>query len=327
MRIDSVQGKSKDIRFVAAQTRSPGKSERYCHERGIEILPSFEDVLARRDIDAVLIATPHSMHADQVARAAAAGKHVFVEKPLALSLVDAEKAVAAVRKAGVAFGIGFQRRFYPNFEEVRTRLKDGRLGTLGAMIAEQTGFAGLFMRPDDWRADGRESPGGVMSAIGIHFVDLMIALAGRVRQVDCVNERRASAVEDTTSVLLTFENGVAGELFCSWATANYSRFAVYGSRAMAEMVGFSGQRLSLFAVPDRSPEGAHALLEPEIIKQNQFDGLAAATNAFAQSALRGTPFPISHGEILHGVAVFDAIVESGLKKHAVKVRGRNCGPA
>jgi predicted dehydrogenase len=322
MRIDSVQGKSNDIRFVAAQTRSPAKSESYCRDRGIEIVPRFEDVLARRDIDAVLIATPNSMHADQVARAAAAGKHVFVEKPLALSLADAEKAVTAVRKAGVALGIGFQRRFYPNFEEVRTRLKDGRLGTLGAMIAEQTGFAGLFMRPDDWRADGRESPGGMMSAIGIHFVDLMIALAGRVRQVDCVNERRASAVDDTTSVLLTFENGVAGELFCSCATANYSRFAVYGSRALAEMVGFSGQRLSLFAVPDRIPErGPHAMPEPEIIKQNQFDGLAAATNAFAQSVLKGTPFPISREEILHGIAVFDAIVESGLKKHAVAVRG------
>lgn len=322
MRVDSVQDKSSDIRFVAAQTRSPVKCEAFCRARGLELLSTFDDVLARRDIDAVIIATPNSMHPDQVARVAAAGKHVFVEKPIALSLADAEKAVAAVRKAGVALGIGFQRRFYPTFEEIRARLADGRLGNLGAIIAEQTGFMGLFLQPGDWRAAGNESPGGVMTAIGVHFVDLMIALAGRVRQVDCINSRRAAAVDDTTGVLLTFENGVAGELFCSWATANYSRVAVYGSRALAELTGFGGERLCLYPVPNERPAGGrHEMPKPQVIEQGDFDALAASTNAFAAAALGGKPFPISHEDILHGVAVFDAIVESGRTQKAVAVPG------
>ena len=321
MRVTSVQGKSDDVRFTAAQTRTPAKVEEFCNDNSIELVGSYEEILANRDIDAVVLATPNSLHADQVAAAAAAGKHVFVEKPIALNLKDAAMAIEAVNKAGVTLGIGYQRRFYPTYQEIEARLEDGRLGTIASIIAEQSGFYNLFMESRDWRAQASEAPGGAMAAIGVHFVDAMIGLAGRVRQVHCVNERRASAIDDTTSVLLAFENGIAGELFCSMVTANYSRVAVYGSRGMAEITGFEGQSFKFFPVPETRPTGGHAIVEPETMDQGEFDAVAATTTAFARAALDGKPFPISIEDILHGVAVFDAIVGSGKTGKAVDVAG------
>jgi predicted dehydrogenase len=316
-----VQDKGDVIRFVAVQTRSTDKVATFCQERGIEILPDFDSVLARNDIDAVFIGTPDSLHPKQVEKVARCGKHVFVEKPLARSVRDALPAIQAVQKAQVTLGIGFQRRFYPTYHEVQARIADGRLGAVGGLVAEQTGFIGLFLPASSWRAKEEDTSAGAMAAIGIHLIDLMIGIAGRVRQVDCLVERRAAHVDDTSSALLSFESGATGQIFCSLASANYSRFAVYGSRSLAELTGFGGETLRFYPVPEvPPPPGIHAVPEPEVMTE-KFDALAATTLAFARSATEGRPFPIPPEEVLHGVAVYEAILESSRLRRAVTVSG------
>src|SRR5690554_3136068 len=99
--VDSVQGKSDEIRFVAGATRTAAKVQTYADERGIELAPSFEAVLANPKVDAVVLATPHTLHATQIVAAARAGKHVFTEKPLALTRASARAALRACARAGV----------------------------------------------------------------------------------------------------------------------------------------------------------------------------------------------------------------------------------
>src|SRR5262249_39562666 len=103
--VASVQGKSDDIRFVAAHTRTRATAEDFCREKDLPLADSYERILSDRNVDAVVLATPHSQHERQVLAAAAAGKHIHVEKPVTLDRAGADAAVAAARKAGVVLAV------------------------------------------------------------------------------------------------------------------------------------------------------------------------------------------------------------------------------
>src|SRR5262245_2674632 len=103
--VNSVQGKSRDIQFVAAHTRTRATAEAFCRDKGLPFVEHYAQILADPAVDAVVLATPHSRHAEQIAQAAAAGKHIFVEKPMTLDLPSAQAAAEAARKAGVMLAV------------------------------------------------------------------------------------------------------------------------------------------------------------------------------------------------------------------------------
>src|SRR5215468_6866320 len=177
--VTSVQGKSDAIGFTVGATRSRAKAEEFCRDQGIRLVDDYDQVLADRDVDAVVLATPHSQHGDQVRRAAAAGKHVFCEKPFTLTADDARRAVDAATKVGIVLAVGFNRRFHPSLQEMKRRVRDGAFGAVETCIGEQTAGAGATIQPGYWRADPSETPAGAMAGIGIHTVDTMIHLFGR----------------------------------------------------------------------------------------------------------------------------------------------------
>ncbi len=117
--VDSVQGVSEVIRFTAGVTRTASKARAYCRDTGIDLRDGYDAVLADETIDAVVLATPHTNPAEQIIAAAAAGKHVFTEKPFTLDKASAEAAVEACRAAGVALGLGHNRRFCSNTIELK----------------------------------------------------------------------------------------------------------------------------------------------------------------------------------------------------------------
>ncbi len=164
--IGAVQGKSAAIRFVAGHNRTRAHAEGFCAEHGIALKDSLDEILADPAIDAVVFATPHSEHGQQVERAAAAGKHVMMEKPFTLDRASAARALDAAARAGIVLGVAYPRRFHPAMQELRARIADGRLGTIAHCYGEQTAPAGLFMDPRSWRADPQEAPAGAMTALG-----------------------------------------------------------------------------------------------------------------------------------------------------------------
>jgi predicted dehydrogenase len=181
--VNAVQGNSDKIRFTAGHTRTRAKAEAFCAEKGIELYDDFDRILADPAIDAVYFATPHSEHGGQVERTAAAGKHVFMEKPFTLDRRSAVAAIAAVERAGVTLGVAYPRRFHPSMKELKARIDDGRLGTIAHCYGEQNTPAGLFMASESWRATPQEAPGGAMTALGVHNVDAMIHLFGEIDEV------------------------------------------------------------------------------------------------------------------------------------------------
>ncbi|HTV45932.1 MAG TPA: Gfo/Idh/MocA family oxidoreductase [Stellaceae bacterium] len=318
--VAAIQDKSSEFRFTAGHSRTRATAEPFCTGHGIAWYDDLDRILTDPAIDAVVFATPHSQHGAQVECAAAAGKHVMMEKPFTLDVASAEKALAAVARAGVTLAVAYPRRFHPAMIELKTRLGDGRLGRPTHCESAQASPAGHFM-PEGyyWRADPAEAPAGAMTATGVHNLDALIHLFGRIDEVYCRSRRHlVPTLEDTTSVLIGMENGVSASLYCSLVTAPTYRFAVYGTKGAVELAGRDAE-FRFTAVPAAMPAGRHRAPAPEIIEYKGFNPLAAELAGFAAAIEGRRPYPITADEILHGVAAFEAIVRSAETGRPVKV--------
>jgi predicted dehydrogenase len=308
---------SEAIRFVAGATRTVSDDARaFCEAQGLLLAESFEALLGDDDVDAIVLATPHSLHTQQVVATANAGKHVFCEKPFALTKADAENAVAATERAGVALGLGYNRRFHPEMTKLRERIRSGSLGTILHVEATMTFPNALFLSADAWRASRAETPAGGLTPMGVHAVDGMIDLCGPIEQVYCQSFRRVVEVDsdDTTSMLFRMREGMSGYLGTITATGPGFSFQVFGStgwvrlEGMTHVAGASSmeRRTRLFGTCRFQPvKGAVEVWEAE-----RFDVTRASLEAFATAAAGGPAYPIPVEEMVHGAAVTEAIVRA-----------------
>src|ERR1043165_1864763 len=211
--VSSVQGKSEVIRFTHGTTRTPAKAEQFCKSNSISLLRTLDEVL-RSAVDAVVLATPHSQHAEQIVAAARAKKHVFVEKPLGLGGEECERAARACADAGVTLAVGYNWRFQPALREIRRMLDDGTLGKLMHIEGNFCGPSVYRFPKGHWRQQREEGPAGGMTGRGVHVVDAMLYLAGPVDSVYAQSKRLALdyGIDDTTSMLFEFKGGATGYL-------------------------------------------------------------------------------------------------------------------
>jgi predicted dehydrogenase len=311
---------SGDIRFLAAATGTRKNAEDFCRANNIALVDGYEEILGRADIEAIALATPHSQHEAQALAALDAGKHVFVEKPLTLDLDGARRVTAAAAEKGLTLAVGFNRRFHPSVCELRARLRSGRLGKVVAMVAQHTTSTAQFVRPDNWRAAPEEALGGAFTATGVHSLDHMIEFAGRVREVRCVTARHyPGPSDDTTTLMLQFENGASGLIFCSIATATNFNFTLYGSGGLGEISRPDLSRLRFVAASTVAPIGPVRAPPDEIMEFPGFDTLKAELAAFAQAIRQRKPYPVPIDDVLHGMAAFDAVVRSAQSGRIVEV--------
>src|SRR5581483_8582941 len=184
--VESVASPPSVLRFVAAATRTATPEVRsFADKHRLRLPDGFDEVLHDPAIAAVVLATPHSMHPAQVIAAARGVKHVFCEKPFALTMREADAAIDAVRKAGVTLGVGYNRRFHPEMEKLRRRIKSGELGTILHAEATMTVPNGLLLKPEQWRAHRNETPCGGLTPLGVHAIDGMVDLCGPIESVYC----------------------------------------------------------------------------------------------------------------------------------------------
>jgi predicted dehydrogenase len=313
--VASVQGKSDAIRFVAGATGTPAKAEEFCRQHGLHLFSGFEELLKSRDVDAVVLATPHSLHCEQIVAAANAGKHVFVEKPLALNRKEAERAVAACAAKGVVLAVGYNWRFQPALGEIKALLADGRLGKLLHIEGNFCGPSAYRFKREHWRQDRDEVPAGGMTGRGVHVLDAMLYLAGRVETVVAQSRRLVQdfGVDDTTSMLFGFQGGATGYLGTFIATAETWRMQVFGSKGWAEVGDVEhlttwDLRLCLLDEKDLTKK-----TRPQTIKFPAISTERAELEHFAHAAAERRPFAVPGGDAAHNAAVFEAIVESAAK--------------
>ncbi len=301
--VESVAGGSGAIRFVAGHTRTPANAEAFAAAHGIRLHRGYGDLLADDGVDAVVLASPHGAHFAQIVSAAAAGKHVFCEKPFCLSAAEAREALDALASRGLRVAIGHNRRFSPNALALSEMVRGGALGEMiqieGNFSAPMSGYAG------SWRDSRAESPAGGMTSLGIHVVDMFVHLFGRVEAVQAVGARVATPLdlEDAMTVLLRFESGRLGYLGTVAATAQLWQVRAFGTDGWAEILDHD--RLAV-----RRTGGGGEVRTWEGFAYPGLPTVAAALEAFARDCSGGEPFPVTPDEIHHGTAVLEAVVRS-----------------
>jgi predicted dehydrogenase len=171
---------------------------------------SDAELLARDDVDAVVIATPPHVHREQTLAAAARGKHVLVEKPMALDPAECREMIDACRAAGVRLGVAYRRRLFPQIVRARQLIAEGTIGRVTLVRGHYSGR--MDLAPDEWRLDPTVAGGGAMMDMACHRLEVLLNLGGPVTEVMAMIDTVAQPwpVDDTGCLLLRFESGALG---------------------------------------------------------------------------------------------------------------------
>ena len=277
--------RSGKLTIVSCFSRSEEKREAFAAKYGCKAARSYEEILADKKIEAIINTTPNAVHRETTVAAAKAGKHTFLDKPIANTIADARALTEACRKASVVLALGYQRRRESHFRWIKARIGEfGKLVNAEANISrDRLGKIDL----SSWRYSAEGMPGGVMLQIGIHYTDVLEYLLGPVKAV------RGSFVRlvlpgdnpDVASLILEHENGALSTLNASYASASeYYLMNIYGKEASAYYDLHGGLRWL--------KRGA-TQSEPVAVKKN--DPLVEELEEFA-AAVRGDGEPEMDGE-------------------------------
>ncbi len=288
------------ICFTRGVSLEPDTARDFATEHKIALGMSFEDVLADTSVQAVILATPHSKHRAQVVAAAAAGKHIYCEKPFALSKADAIAMLDACKRAGIMLGVGHHFRLMPSMRVLAELKEAGAFGTIMQVEGNYSHDWLASYPADSWRMSAFESRAGGMTGMGIHVLDCFRDMAGPMKRISALSKARVLKLPtgDTTAALIEFESGATGTLGTTIKTPFDWRIGIYGENCRAEslsetraIVRYTGK-------------------EPEIVDRPADNHLGRNLDYFAKAALGQGAFPISPEGILQTAAALEAVFKS-----------------
>ena len=308
--LNVLQAAPSDIRVVRAVEPNVETVRSLCAQKGVLLSADYSDALNDPAVEAVVLATPHSLHGSQIELAVAAGKHVFCEKPLALTKAGAVKAVTLCRDAGLVLGMGHERRWEP---PIAAMLADADAGKLGRIQQIEANFSHDKFRSLDrnnWRLKADQAPAGGMTATGIHLLDLSVRLLGPAQSVLCICEQLSSDLPqgDTVAAYVKFRGGGTSYVSASLANPFMSRFTVYGSKGWIDIrdkahveapegwivtSAFAGGQIVTIEVPPAEP-----------VKDNLV--------AFARAVRGAQTYPITAAQLVDNIALLEAVFASAL---------------
>jgi predicted dehydrogenase len=298
---------------VTCFARSRETREAFASKHGCAAAQNLEEIWADPAVEGVLMATPHAVRQELIGQAADAGKHIFVEKPLALSGVEARACAQAAADAGVILQVGHNKRRQTGNRRLHEMLDSGELGQL--QYVEANISVPVAFKPDlpDWRKNPEQIPAGGMTPLGVHHIDTIQYLGGPIRSVSAISKNVYGAldVDDVTAMLFELESGPLAYLVTLLATAGVNAVAVYGSEAAA-WTEEDGTRL--FSLKRGEPSRTEQPVTP-------IDTIADEMSEFADCIRTGGQPETGPEAAIHVVDVLDAIIESAANRRAVDVAG------
>lgn len=302
-----------EARLVGVWDDEPARRASKAAEYGVAEYAQLDALLG--DVDALVVCSENARHRPLVERAAAAGKHVLCEKPLAPSPDDARAMVDACHAAGVQLMTAFPCRFSPAFEQMAAAVKRGDLGDVLAVRGTNRGRC-----PGGWFIDPALSGGGAVMDHTVHVTDLLRVLLGsEPATVYCEADNRMlhGPVDDTGFLAITFENGVFATLDASWSRPQ--TFPTWGDVTL----GVTGTRgvteLDMFAQESVLYDDARGRVRYQGWGSNIDRGLVAA---WVRALASGAPVPVTGEDGLRAVEVVEAAYESASSARPVAVRRR-----
>ena len=306
-------GRGLNVEIAGCFTRSKDKRSAFAAEFGGRAFERYEAVLADPGIEAIINTTPNHVHRETTEAAAQAGKHVFLDKPIANTVADGLALTQACADAGVVLALGYQRRREPQFRWIREEIAQGRFGRMvqaeGNISRDRVGQ----FEEGHWRYTAQGMPGGVMLQIGLHYVDVIEMLLGPVAEVCGMASQLVLPGEnpDVGTLLMRHESGAISSLSTSYASAaEHYVMNVYGK----EMSAFYDLHAG-FRYVRRNEKGARE------IGFDAVDTIAGELDEWA-AAVRGHGEPEVGGLLAtRSLAVVLAGVRSVREKRTVAVAG------
>ena len=213
----SIQGKSKKIKIVSCYSKSKKKRIDFSKKYKTHYHDSFKAILKDPKINAVILTTPHSLHAKHAIQALQHGKHVFVEKPMATKYLDAKKMYLTAKKYKKNLSVGHNRRYSSVYDFINNLNRNKKIGKILHIDSNFSASGALNYKKNFWRANRKESPGGAIAGLGIHMIDLMCFFGGEVKSVQSLVRKYAVKVniDDTTSAIFEFKKNCTCLLYTS----------------------------------------------------------------------------------------------------------------
>lgn len=289
---------------------SPIEAERVACQREFGALAATDagQIWSDPTIAGVVLSTPNQVHWEQVRQAAASGKHVFVEKPMAPSVAEGRQIVDACMAAEVILMVGHNARRRTRIRTMKGLLREGSLGQPLVAETNNSHAGGLSIQPSDWRWSRANCPGGPLSQLGVHHVDTLHYLMGPVARVSAWQRRLAVAadIDDVTTTLLEFENGALGYIGAHYAVPDIRYVFILGTQGNARW----DRALGLVFESERGRQ--QIPIEENDTVQEEIDEFARCI-ATAESPEVGGP------EGLAAVAVIEAAVLSNQRGKPVDI--------
>ena len=300
------------VEIASCFTRSEEKRQAFAAKYNCQAAASLDEILGDDSIDAIINTTPNHVHLETTAAAAEAGKHVFLDKPVANTIGEARAITKVCAEAGVVLSVGYQRRRESHFRWIQDRIAAGEFGTLVQAEANiSRDRAGKF-ELGHWRYTAEGMPGGVMLQIGLHYVDVLTMLLGPVETVSGMAAQLVLPGDnpDVGSLMMQHENGAVSTLSTSYASASeYYVMNIYGKKMSAYYNLFDGLRALNQGDTDQTPvavekndaiaeqliEWADAIsggVEPEVGGESAMTSLAVV-KAGIKSVAEGRHVPVA----------------------------------
>jgi len=227
---------SQQLTFTGVVSRDPGRAAEVALQYQGRTYASYDELLADPAIEAVLLPTPHFLHHSQALAALKAGKHVFVEKPIATTVSQAEEMIRCAAENRRVLAVGHQGRHTGGIRRVKTMIADGELGEVASVVVVQGFPHALFRQNDDWRTGENAVPGGQLDELGVHYFDVLQYLFGPVRRVTgFVHRPEPSQPPTTATAVLTFDGGVIASYSTYATSVGMSRMTLFGSKGALEL--------------------------------------------------------------------------------------------
>jgi predicted dehydrogenase len=228
-------GKSGALTIVAGYSRSEEKRTAFQRETGVPSVPSLDAMLADPSIRGVILTVPNEQHLPVAAQVAAAGKHVYTEKPIASTLDDGLQIAALEQKHGVTVTVGHSARLMAGIQQIHEAIETGELGRVAFLEANFSNERALELTPQTWRWYKNRAPGGPLSQLAIHQFDVLHYLGGEVLEASSMASKLSpvgAEVDDQSMTLLKFADGKIGYVGSCWTSPGVFAVRVFGSKGL-----------------------------------------------------------------------------------------------
>ena len=321
--IATAAGRSDKIEVVNCFSRSEEKRHAFADQFGCDQAASYEELLADDRLEGVLLTTPNNAHADTIEQAAAAGKHVWVEKPIAQTMADALRIREAIDKYGVAFSVGHSARMLGASRKMKALIDSGDIGNLSLVEAHWSNERALELTPENWRWYRASTPGGPLIQLLVHHFDTVQYLFGPVAEVQAYqrSNNTPAEVDDVATVIVQFESGQLGYFGSSWVSPGIYWLNIYGTAAnLYHELEFKhwnqpdiDQHTTLF-------RQSHEILEKTPVEIPQKDMFKDELEDWVDAVRKGRQPEIGWTQATQALACVWAAIESSNNKRAVTIK-------